>query len=280
MGTVLKALLQQRHLQTVAAFNEAYDRAARDTEPELVGAGPGKAQFYRWLSGNLTNLPYPHHCRVLEAMFPGWTVTELFAECADPAALPHPVTLSAAQFSTPLAGIEAVYTSRAGFLQAMPPSALFEEARRIDMVGLSLNLLCQHLCDTDLSRLLRSGSVLRCLFLDPDGNHIQEREREEGHTSTVLSNLTTLNMQSLSRVQRRAEAFAGAIQIRTYDEIPRFNITIIDGVRCVVQPYLPSARGVESPTFVARKSVEPGIFDTFAEIFEAMWSSAQEVTPG
>ncbi|WP_425303476.1 DUF5919 domain-containing protein [Nocardia wallacei] len=42
------------------------------------------------------------------------------------------------------------------------------------MVGLSLNLLCQHYCDTDLMRLLRSGAVLRCLFLDPDRDHIRE----------------------------------------------------------------------------------------------------------
>lgn len=281
MGTVLKALLQQRHIQTVTAFNEAYNHTARDSEPELVGTGPRKAQFYRWLSGHLTNLPYPHHCRVLEAMFPGWTVEELFAECSDPTALPRPTVLSVAPVYAPLAGVEAVYTSRAGFLHELPPSALFADARRIDMVGLSLNLLCQHYSDTDLMRLLKSGAVFRCLFLDPNGTHIREREKEEGHASTVLSNLTALNIQSLSRVQRRAEAFPGDVQIRTYDETLRFNITVVDGLRCVVQPYLPAARGVESPTFVARRSAPaPGLFDTFAEIFETMWAGAQEVIAG
>jgi len=75
---VLKVLLQHRHLQTHRAFCREYDRVAAKADPTLRGGWPSKAQFYRWLSGELVGLPYPDHCRVLESMFPGWTVNQLF----------------------------------------------------------------------------------------------------------------------------------------------------------------------------------------------------------
>jgi hypothetical protein len=77
-SVVLKVLLQHRHLQTHRAFCREYDRVAGKVDPTLRGGWPSKAQFYRWLSGELVGLPYPDHCRVLESMFPGWTVNQLF----------------------------------------------------------------------------------------------------------------------------------------------------------------------------------------------------------
>ncbi len=77
-GTVLKALLRERHLQEHQAFCREYDRVARRVDPGLQHSYPSKATFYPWLSGGLRKLPYPGHCRVLEAMLPGWSVEELF----------------------------------------------------------------------------------------------------------------------------------------------------------------------------------------------------------
>jgi hypothetical protein len=74
----LKALLQQRHMQTHNAFCREYDRVAADLDPTLKGGWPSRAQFYRWLSGDLIGLPYTDHCRILEKMFPGWKVDQLF----------------------------------------------------------------------------------------------------------------------------------------------------------------------------------------------------------
>src|SRR5215831_15846557 len=77
----LKVLLQERHWQTYRTFQREYDRAARSVDPALVGKWPSRAQLGRWLSGALKGMPYPDHCRVLEKMFPGWTVEKLFQEC-------------------------------------------------------------------------------------------------------------------------------------------------------------------------------------------------------
>jgi phosphatidylserine/phosphatidylglycerophosphate/cardiolipin synthase-like enzyme len=75
---VLKMLLQQRHLQTYSTFCREYDRVAATADPTLRGGWPSRAQFYRWLSGDLIGLPYADHCRILEALFPGWKVDQLF----------------------------------------------------------------------------------------------------------------------------------------------------------------------------------------------------------
>ncbi|GAB2559895.1 hypothetical protein GCM10027167_78620 [Nocardia heshunensis] len=282
VGTVLKALLQQRHLQTVTVFNREYDRFAKRLDPELVGCGPKKAQFYRWLAGGLTTLPYPHHRRILHAMFPDWSIDELFEQYSGPinALVPQiPPSQMAAKAGcrSDVADIEAVFPNRMEFLRALPPQELFKEARRIDMVGLSLNLLCQQCSDADILRLVQSGAHLRCLFLEPSGTYIRLREREEGHPSGVLTSLTDLNMRTLRRLRVRVpDSATGSIALRTYDAPLRYNITIVDTNVCVMQPYLPTARGIDSPAFVARKSGMPGIFDTFAAVFESMWADARE----
>jgi hypothetical protein len=77
-ATLLKVLLKQRHLQVHSAFRREYDKVAAKIDRDLVGRAPAKAQFYRWLSGELTGLPYAHHCQVLEGMFPDWPVEQLF----------------------------------------------------------------------------------------------------------------------------------------------------------------------------------------------------------
>jgi len=79
---LLKVLLQKRHWQTYRTFQREYDKAARTVDAALVGSWPSRAQLGRWLSGELKGLPYPDHCRVLETMFPEWTASQLFAECA------------------------------------------------------------------------------------------------------------------------------------------------------------------------------------------------------
>ncbi|MGW4121886.1 hypothetical protein [Nocardia sp. NPDC004711] len=83
-GTQLKALLKERHWQTHSAFRREYNKAAVKVDRSLVGLAPGKAQFYKWLAGDLKGLPYPDHCAVLEAMLPGYTVEEMFAPAGPP----------------------------------------------------------------------------------------------------------------------------------------------------------------------------------------------------
>lgn len=75
--TLLKVLLRQRHLQRYETFRAEYEKVALQIAPD--DAAPSKAQYYRWLSGQLKGgVPYPDACRVLESMFPPWTAIDLF----------------------------------------------------------------------------------------------------------------------------------------------------------------------------------------------------------
>ncbi|MEM7355116.1 MAG: hypothetical protein AAF657_30180 [Acidobacteriota bacterium] len=81
MPTRLKSLLQQRHLQNHDQFTTEYERMA--DELGIDSAPPSRAQFHRWLAGDLKDLPHARHCRVLERMFPRWSAPELLAENGD-----------------------------------------------------------------------------------------------------------------------------------------------------------------------------------------------------
>ncbi len=75
---LLKVLLKTRHLQTYSAFAREYRKVAGKLDRALANTEPSKAQFYRWLSGELINMPHSQHCRVLETMFPDWNLEQLF----------------------------------------------------------------------------------------------------------------------------------------------------------------------------------------------------------
>ena len=292
-ANVLKVLLRQRHLQNHRMFCREYNKLAKEIDNDLVDSYPKKAQFYRWLSGDIRGLPYPHHCRILESMFPGWTAEQLFQEHTGGIGfVPEPPGLRSnssadetevkpAVTSEGMADVTAVFSTRPQFTHEMPPHEIFDDADEISMVGLSLNMLCQQYPDRALKDLLENGTIVKCLFLDPEGVNIKVREREESHPEGVLTTLTRLNIQTLHRLRAKLSVDAREnLQIRTYDEAVRFNITVIDAALCVVQPYLPDARGVESPTLVLERqeSHPSGLFYTFSSVFEAMWERGKDVS--
>ena len=188
---LLAALLQDKSLHRYGSFRAAYDKAARAVDRHLGGTAPSRAQFHRWITGDLRGLPYPDHCRVLEHLLTGYTAAQLFQPAtgnsppADghrangtithPAPDHRPLVIS----TTGTGDLAAVFTSRSDFAANVEPKALFHGASRIRAVGLSLNLICQQLPDQHLRQMLASGTQRTCLFLDPDGDAIKAREREE-----------------------------------------------------------------------------------------------------
>lgn len=182
------------------------------------------------------------------------------------------------------ADVTAVYPSRSEFTASLPPHSLFADAQRIRASGLSLNVIAQQYSSTELTHLISQGTIVQCLFLDPNGKAIQAREAEEGYRLGELSALTSLNIQSLtSRVHDRLDASARPrLKIATYDETIRFNLLLVDKTDddrlCVFQPYLPESRGIDSPTFVANKRwPSTGLYPTFETVFEALWERSTPV---
>jgi uncharacterized protein DUF5919 len=221
----------------------------------------------------------------LEEMLPGWKVAQLFEagpveSSGDrvPWQAPAPDAEGSAGYGSParqgFSDVTAIFPTRSEFTSKVPPHTLFDSARELRIAGLSLNILCQQYANDHLRRLIESGATVRCLFLDPDGQAIQAREREEGYEPGHLVALTKLNMQTLiHRVrQQLSEPAQQRLILARYDETIRFNITLIDQSLGVVQPYLHGIRGLEAPTFMLRNNGEPtGLFPTFVQNFDWLW---------
>lgn len=114
-STLLKVLLRTRHWQKHSTFIKEWDKAAQRVDPQLVGSWPRHAQFYRWLRGDLRELPYPDACRVLEAMFPQYNVKALFEPCP-------PGTITSLTYDQPVVLSE---SSQVGHLEDAGISALW-----------------------------------------------------------------------------------------------------------------------------------------------------------
>jgi hypothetical protein len=102
-----------------------------------------------------------------------------------------------------MADVVAVFASRSEFAASVQPIALFDGIRRIRAAGLSLNLICQQVLDQYLRNLVCGAAEVACLFLDPAGEAIQAREREEKFAPGHLSGLTKVNIDKMSRLRDR-----------------------------------------------------------------------------
>ena len=59
--TLLAVLLEKNGLQRYGGFRLAYEKAARSLDRERGGIAPSRAQFHRWLTGDLRGLPHTDH---------------------------------------------------------------------------------------------------------------------------------------------------------------------------------------------------------------------------
>ena len=281
--TLLAVLLERDGLERYGSFCAAYEKAARALDIRLGGA-PSRAQFHRWLSGDLRGMPYTDHCRVLEHLIAGYTASQLFAPCLD-GVVPAPARTKRAATTNGqvvpglpispdagLAGVTAVFTSRSEFASSVRPRELFAGARQIRAAGLSLNMICQQVPDQQWRQLLGGGTELACLFLDPSGEAIGAREREEELPPGHLSELTKLNIDVMCRLRDRLpEDASGRFSLAVYDETIRFNLILVDDRICVAQAYMPSARGIDSPTLLIRRTgSDGGLFPVFEQVYQAL----------
>lgn len=265
--------------------------------PDLAGLARGQLAAARQSRGLSTD----DFAELLEPLL-GWPVTAAAVEAWETTSIPPGDVLVAAGLVAhgsptsapePYAGdlvgqvigdrfsdVTGVYAMRSDFVSSVPTQALFDDAQDVRAAGLSLNIICQQYSEPKLREHIEAGATYRCAFLDPAGRAIKAREVEEGYPPGHLSALTELNVQTLvKRVRDKLSPEARErLQIRTYDETIRFNILLIDGQTCVIQPYLPEARGVDSPTFVvSRRWPTAGLYPMFDQIFTALWERSQIV---
>ncbi|RLV09933.1 hypothetical protein CTZ27_01370 [Streptomyces griseocarneus] len=188
------------------------------------------------------------------------------------------------------ADVVGVHPDRVRLQRQLPVEDLFGSARRLDAVGIGLNLLVQNYSGRRLVRLAEAGCRARLLFLNPASSAVRRRERELGIKKGEMSRSVEMNIMHMRRVRDRLRDTA-AFEIRVFDETPRFTAYLVNGDGsdglAVVQSYLRKARGMEAPVLVLRgggnvlrdgREPEHGLFETYREEFESVWVDSRPVS--
>ncbi|MFF3848863.1 SAV2148 family HEPN domain-containing protein [Streptomyces sp. NPDC002328] len=188
------------------------------------------------------------------------------------------------------ADVVAVHPDRVRLMRQFPAEDIFDGARRLDAIGIGLNLLVQNFSGRRLIRLAEAGARVRLLFINPASSAVKRRERELGMKRGELSRSVEMNILHMRRVRSRLRD-PGAFQIQVYDETPRFTAYLVDGDGtdgiAVVQSYLRRMRGMEAPVLVLRngsrvvksgEADEGGLFGAYREEFELAWADSRPVS--
>ncbi|MEW2548423.1 SAV2148 family HEPN domain-containing protein [Streptomyces sp. NPDC047002] len=189
------------------------------------------------------------------------------------------------------ADVVSVHPDRVRLQREFPAEDLFGGARRVDAIGIGLNLLAQNFSGRRLIRLAESGCRVRLLFLNPASSAAKRRERELGLRKGELSRSVEMNILHMRRVRAKLRD-PGAFEIHVFDETPRFTAYLVDGDGpgglAVVQSYLRTARGIETPVLVLRgggravvragRDAEHGLFEVYREEFETFWADSRPVS--
>ncbi|MFK0153359.1 SAV2148 family HEPN domain-containing protein [Streptomyces sp. NPDC090499] len=188
------------------------------------------------------------------------------------------------------ADVVAVHPDRVRLMRQFPAEDLFGGARRLDAIGIGLNLLVQNFSGRRLVRLAETGCRVRLLFLNPASSAVKRRERELGMKRGELARSVEMNILHMRRVRSRLRD-PGAFEIQVYDDTPRFSAYLVDGDGAdgvgIIQSYLRGARGMESPVLVLRNGskvvksddvMETGLFPTYREEFETAWADSRPVS--
>lgn len=273
---VLKVLLQQRHMQTYRAFCREYDKISAQIDPTLKGGWPSKAQFYRWLSGDLVGLPYADHCRILETMFPGWTVDQLFqvhnderdailhvSKIASPA-IPPVSTVTPTEDSADQ--VVSFYPHRADTPKRLWMDLLVGAQENIDLfANASLFLPEENPIAIDIIKEKAANGVrVRILLGDPDDPAMELRGREERLFDAIPGRIR------MALAYYRPLVDVDGVEFRLhgtslYNSIFRYDDQML------VNQHIYGTYGYIAPILHLRKVPRADLFDTYMKSFELIW---------
>jgi hypothetical protein len=257
--TLLKALLRARHWQKHATFVREWDKVARAIDPQLRGSWPRHAQFYRWLRGDLRELPYPDACRVLESMFPQYSVRDLFRPCP-----PETVHKLARNSDSPTANPsnEQDHRGKAGISKVWTrtdPDAIHDLVSRIndaqEEVSI-LNLTGSFYATDEMLPLVESKAraiPVTFYVMDPHCDSRRDRYRLEPSEALMEdpAHYKREILRPLFAASQRVSPSTSSpgLRIFTYNFPCSFAIEKIDR-SCRVMLYGHGKRGTEGPIFV------------------------------
>ncbi|MCG8914825.1 hypothetical protein L6E12_03335 [Actinokineospora sp. PR83] len=278
----LKVLLKKRHLHGHAAFCKEYDKAAKRLDKDLVGSHPSKAQYYRWLSGELLGLPYSDHCRVLEIMFPDWTAEQLFAPhvgvleyTPDANKPPETAPQQAASGTNVPTDFVGLYAHRADVPKDLWLTLLEGAHHSIDLFANASLFLPED--NPDAIDLLRAkaneGVTIRLLLGDPTHDAIKLRGEEERLYDALIGRVQMAHayyrpLINLDGVQFKVHGTSLYNSIFRYDN------------QMLVNQHIYGTYGYIAPILHLRRSSDSDLFETYMKSLERVWTDeAYEYAP-
>jgi len=296
--TLLKALLRVRHWQTRGTFARQWDRVAKKVDPNLVGCCPSHAQFYRWLSGSVRGMPYPDTCMILEAMFPGYTVQQLFqptrisrnkllpvtstehgnnhpaVDVVKPSLTAHPMgQLKPTERDTGSPDLVTAYATRGLISRSKWNEAIRGAKKHLLLYGMAeLGYALDDAVPEMLEEASESGCEVRILLLDPDYVGIAGIDSDEGSPPGTLA---ARIHSALTRFHQIGNKCGAAMQIRVYNAFPTVSIIRGDD-RMILTPYLRFFVGSNSPSLELHNTSAVRVFDRYVRHFQSTWDFAKD----
>lgn len=277
MVSRLKTVLRERHLQTHSAFCREYDKIAATVDPDLVGSGPKRAQFHRWLSGEVKGLPYPHHCRVLEKMLPGHTATELFGPDTTVQHESYARNFAQTGIAAPEqcvevtgTGVIEVYPYRSSIPNGLWARLLADTKAQLDILVLAGLFLAE---DPVFTRTVRQrtqeGLAVRLMFGDPREPDAAKRSAEERLAPATVPARIRNALALVRPLVEVPNVDARYHRTTLYNSIFRFDDEMIVNMHVYGQP------GAHAPAMHLRRLPAGGLFDTYMTSFEQVWDESE-----
>jgi len=233
--------------------------ASASIEPESlarkVGVDPKTVQ--RWLGGRL---PHPRH---------RWKICDILGH-SEQYIWPQVVLGVSGILHT--SEIVSAYAHRADAPSQLWTGMLEGARRNMDLLGYSMSFFPeQHsqLAQT-LEEKCASGLNVRIALADPESAEVASRDDLEklGGTLPARIRATVVHLESL---------FSNTgVEVR-FHSVPLYNAVYRFDDQMLVTPYLYRLRGYQHPLLHIKRLGSAGIFEAYAQQFEAIWTESRPV---
>jgi hypothetical protein len=231
--------------------------ASASIEPESlarkIGVDPKTVQ--RWLGGRL---PHPRH---------RWEICDILQQ-AEQYLWPEILIGTTGVMHT--SEIVSAYAHRADAPSQLWTAMLDSARRNIDLLGYSMSFFPEQ--HSRLAELLEekcaSGLKVRIALADPESAEVAARDALERLGGTLPSRIraTVVNLESL---------FPNTgIEVR-FHSVPLYNALYRFDDQMLVTPYLYRLHGYQHPLLHMKRLGPAGIFESYAQQFEAVWAECQ-----
>ncbi len=233
--------------------------ASASIEPESlarkIGVDPKTVQ--RWLGGRL---PHPRH---------RWKICDILQQ-AEQYLWPEILIGTTGVLHT--SEIVSAYAHRADAPSQLWTAMLEGARRNIDLLGYSMSFFPEQ--HSRLADMLRekcaSGLKVRIALADPESAEVAARDALERLGGTLPSRIraTVVNLESL---------FSNTgVEIR-FHSVPLYNALYRFDDQMLVTPYLYRLHGYQHPLLHIKRLGPAGIFESYAQQFEAVWAECRPV---